>query len=227
MKVDIILPTYNRPNFLQRAIKSVLNQSSPDWELWIYDDDSDWDIGSIVEKYKDERIHFFRGPKLTQEEREGRSGAVARNILLRKSKNELIAYLDDDNCYWPEAIEGAIKHFKEHPERDIIFGKLTYSSLETEAIPREKRRIRFFTEPVADPFCKLDTSQVIHRRKCLEVSYWLEKTERDLREDGWFFRKLREKYTFYPADIWFANLYEHEYSRHIMVPKRDYTAKRE
>lgn len=227
MKIDIIMPTYNRPNLLQRAIKSVLNQTSPNWELWIYDDGSNCDIYSIVEKYEDERVHFFVGPKLTEEERKNRGGAVARNILLRKSKNELISYLDDDNYYWPEAIEGAIKYFKEHPERNIIFGKLTFSSLETESIPREKRRTKFFTQPVANPFCKLDTNQIIHRKKCLEVSYWPEKTEQGLQEDGFLFKRLRQKYAFYPADVWFANFCQHKYQRTTLQVKGINTEKRE
>lgn len=227
MKIDIILPTYNRPHLLQRAIKSVLQQTCPDWELWIYDDGSDHNIQAIIEKYEDKRIHFFAGPKLTQEERKGRGGAVARNILLKKSKNDLIAYLDDDNYYWPEAIEGAIKHFREHPERNVIFGKLTYSSPETESIPREKRQVRFFTQPVSDPLCKLDTSQVMHRRECLKVSYWPEKTPNDVFEDGLFFRKLREKYTFYPVNVWFVNFYLHEYRRGTLQKKQMYIKKRE
>jgi len=227
MKVDIILPTYNRPNFLQRAISSVLKQTSPDWELWIYDDGSDYDVHSVVEKYKDERIHFFAGAKLTQEERKKRGGAIARNILLRKSKNKLVSYLDDDNYYWPEAIEGVIKHFKQYPERDIVFGKLTYSRLGTKAIPREKRQVRFFSEPVIDPFRRLDTSQVIHRRECLEAGYWPEKTEQDLREDGFFFRQLAKYYTFYPVEIWVSDFCLHKYSRFSLQTTRNYTTRRE
>lgn len=227
MKLDIILPTYNRPNLLQRAISSVLKQTSPDWVLWIYDDGSDYDVHSVVEKYKDERIHFFAGPKLTQEERKNRGGGIVRNILLRKSKNKLVSYLDDDNYYWPEAIEGVIKHFKQHPERDIVFGKLTYSRPETESMPREKRQVRFFSEPVIDPFRRLDTSQVIHRRECLEAGYWPEKTNQDLREDGFFFRQLAKYYVFYPVEIWVANFYVHKYSRLSLQTARNYTTRRE
>jgi len=227
LKVDIIMPTYNRPNLLEKAVKSVLEQTSTDWELWIYDDGSDYDISSIMEKYKNRKIHFFSGPKLTQIQRENRGGAIVRNILLRKSKNELICYLDDDNYYWPEAIEKMVEYFKDYPDADVAFGKLTYSTPETEFLPKEKRKVRFFTQPVLNPFCNLDTSQVVHRRNCLQVGYWPEKTEQDLREDGFFFRQLAKYYVFHPVNAWLANFCEHKYSRHALQTARNYTARRE
>lgn len=208
LKIDIITPTFNRPKLLRRAIKSVLGQTSPNWEMWIYDDGSDSDIASVVSLFKDQRIHFVQGPKLTDTERFKKfSSCVARNILLRKSKNELIAYLDDDNYYWSEAIAGAIGYFTEWPNRDIIFGRLTYSDKNSEKLPKETRRTRYFGLVIQDPQFLLDTSQVIHRRKCLEFAYWPEDVK--LAPDYHFFTTLMKKYPFYPGNIFLANYYQH------------------
>ncbi len=210
MKVDIITPTFNRPHLLPRAIKSVLQQTSQDWEHWIYDDGSDFDMASIVNSFKDPRIHFTQGPKLTDAERFAKfSSCVARNILLKKSKNELISYLDDDNYYWPEAIAGAIGYFTKWPDRDIIYGRLTYSDRNSDKLPKEKRQVRWTGAIIRDSQFLLDTSQVIHRRKCLAFRHWPENVK--LAPDYHFFGKLMKKYPFYPVNIYFANYYKHPF----------------
>ena len=210
LKIDIIIPTFNRPQLLQRAVKSVLRQTSSSWEMWIYDDGSDFDIALIIDSFKDQRIHFIQGPKLTDAERFTKfSSCVARNILLKKSKNELIAYLDDDNYYWPEAIAGAIDYFTKWPDRDIIFGRLTYSDETSDVLPKEKRWTRYYNFVVQDPQFLLDTSQVIHRRKCLEFTSWSEDIK--LAPDYCFFTSLMKKYPFYPADVFLANYYKHPF----------------
>lgn len=210
MKVDIITPTFNRPHLLPRAIRSVMQQTSPDWEMWIYDDGSDFDIASIAKSFRNGRIHFIQGPKLTDAERFAKfSSCVARNILLEKSKNEIIAYLDDDNYYWPEAIAGAIKYFTKWPNRDIIYGRLTYSDKNSDKLPKERRRVRYFAQIVKNAQFLLDTSQVIHRRKCLTFKHWPENVK--LAPDHHFFGTLMRKYPFYPGDIYFANYYEHPF----------------
>lgn len=210
LKIDVITPTFNRPRLLRRAIKSVLGQTSPDWEMWIYDDGSDFDIASRVDSFKDQRIHFVQGPKLTDAERFRKfSSCVARNILLRRSKNELIAYLDDDNYYWPEAIAGAVEYFTKWPNRDIIFGRLTYSDKNSDKLPKEKRRTRYHGLVIQDPQFLLDTSQVVHRRKCLTFAYWPEDIK--LAPDYHFFTTLMEKYPFYPSNIFLANYYQHPF----------------
>ncbi len=210
-KVDIIIPTYNRPQLLQKAVDSVLYQSCPDWQLWIYDDGSDYDATSILIKHNDRRIYLRQGRKLTEQERSAKfTSCIARNILLDESSNPIIMYLDDDNYLWLEAVEKVIEYFKKNPEKDVVFGKLTYSDDDSEELPREERKINFPDRIVEDPFCKLDTSQLAHRRKCLKDCRWPANIK--IHADGYFFSKLAEKYTFYPADIWLANYYEHPFS---------------
>jgi len=211
LKCDIIMPTYNRKILLRRAIRSVLNQISPSWELWICDDGSDFDSKKIVDEFQDERIHFIQGPKLTAEERLNHSSSIPRNTLLTASSNEIIVYLDDDNYLWPRAIKGALRYFAQHPDRDIVYGKLTYSDkqIERSRVPKEKRECRAFKQG------RLDTGQVIHRRKCLDWTfkrwnaYWPPGAK--VCGDFHFHHQLRLKYKFYLLDIFFANKYVHPY----------------
>lgn len=97
MKVSVIITTYNRPELLKRAIKSVLNQNFKDWELLVVDDCGDAKNRNVVRE-------FMKGPE----------GSKIRYIRLKKNfgqhtrpKNvgtayanaDLIAYLDDDNTW--------------------------------------------------------------------------------------------------------------------------------
>lgn len=211
MKCDIITPTYNRPKLLQRAIKSVLAQTSPNWEHWIYDDGSDYDFQKIVQEFKDPRIHFVQGPKKTMEERwKTFSPSVARNILFKKSKNELIAYLDDDNYLWPKAIGIATRCFTKHPDRDVIYGRLTYSGRKTDRLAKEKRKSRMFDNGL------LDIGQVIHRRKCLD---FMEKRYGQCLPEGVrigpeysFHRHLIRKFKFHRVEFYLINHWEHPFN---------------
>lgn len=173
MKLDVILPTFNRKRLLKVAIDSILGQTSQNWELWVFDDGSSYDFQKqIIQQYKDPRIHFFRGKKLSPEKRYAKSRiSLHNNYLLDRSSNELVSYLCDDDYYWPEAIGGVIDFFKNHPEVNVGFGKLTYSHSESDKRPREKRELRYFENPIM-PFNKLDHNQVIHRRECLNYVKW-------------------------------------------------------
>ena len=58
-KVSIIMPTYNRANYIGETIESVRNQTYKNWELIIVDDGSEDNTGVIISRVKDERIRFY------------------------------------------------------------------------------------------------------------------------------------------------------------------------
>ena len=61
MKFSIIIPTYNRANFIAKAISSVLNQSYEKWELIIVDDGSSDNTKDVIEEFIsiDSRIKYI------------------------------------------------------------------------------------------------------------------------------------------------------------------------
>ena len=58
--LTIALTTYNRPNYLSKAIKSVLNQTFKDFDLIILDNGSSQDTRHVVDTFKDSRIKYVR-----------------------------------------------------------------------------------------------------------------------------------------------------------------------
>ena len=63
--ITTIIPTYQRPKLLRRAIKSVLNQTFPHFQVCVYDNASGDETEAIVQEFiaKDSRIQYFRQEK--------------------------------------------------------------------------------------------------------------------------------------------------------------------
>ena len=92
-KVDIIMPNYNKSEFLNEAINSVLSQSYKNWKLYIIDDHSSDNSSRILKKYrKNKKIKIFFLEK-------NRGPSFCRNFGLKKSNSKFIAFLDSDD-YW-------------------------------------------------------------------------------------------------------------------------------
>jgi len=102
--VTVIIPTYNRRQYLSRAIESVLEQTFRDYELLIIDDASKDDTRALVSEYTDSRIQYFRHET-------NRGAPAARNTGLRHAKGEFIAFLDSDNEWLPQRLEKQIALF--------------------------------------------------------------------------------------------------------------------
>ena len=96
-RVSVIIPTYNRCNVLGRAIRSILNQTFQDFELFIVDDHSSDDTHKVVAAIDDARIKYIRHES-------NKGAAAARNTGIRNSSCAYIAFLDDDDEWLPEKL---------------------------------------------------------------------------------------------------------------------------
>ena len=102
--VSIIIPTYNRPDYLQRAVESSLKQTYRNIEVIVIDDHSDYDVSQLINRFQDKRLKLFRN--------EINKGSVySRNRGLGLSSGHYINFLDDDDVLLPEKIELQLKKF--------------------------------------------------------------------------------------------------------------------
>ncbi len=92
MKATVVMPTYNRADKVELAIRSVLDQSHQNLELIIIDDGSSDGTQQILKKYdSDPRVRVFQN---------SHSGvSAARNTGLDNATGEVIFYLDSDNLW--------------------------------------------------------------------------------------------------------------------------------
>mgnify|MGYP003675035063 FL=1 len=113
--VSIITPTYNRAEFIEQAVNSVLAQTYTNFELLIVDDGSTDNTRDLLEPaLTDSRVRYSR------QENQGQS--VARNRALSEAKGDFVCFLDSDN-YWPtEKLEKQVALFRQQPDYDVIYG---------------------------------------------------------------------------------------------------------
>lgn len=113
--VSVVLPTYNRPELLPRAIGSVLGQSYGDFELLVVDDASVEDPAPIVDGFGDDRVRLIRHP-------ENRGNAAARNTAIRAARGRFLAFLDDDDEWAPEKLEAQVPVLESsEPDEALVY----------------------------------------------------------------------------------------------------------
>jgi len=88
--VSVIIPTYNRVEFLGEAIESVLDQSYQNYEILVIDDGSIIDVKSKLKPYLDKIKYIYQ---------KNQGLAAARNRGIKESKGEYVAFLDDDDLF--------------------------------------------------------------------------------------------------------------------------------
>ncbi|MEM2169161.1 MAG: glycosyltransferase family 2 protein [Candidatus Bathyarchaeia archaeon] len=102
--ISVIMVTRNRAHLLPRAIKSVLNQTYPHFELIIVDGGSTDNTREVIGSFKDSRIVYYR-------QTQDKGLHASRNIGLNLARGDYIAFLDDDDELVPGALETAIDTF--------------------------------------------------------------------------------------------------------------------
>ncbi len=95
---SIILPTYNRGQYLVHALNSVLSQSLTSWELLIIDNNSIDNTANIISGIKDSRVKIYQIDNL---------GCIAksRNLGIAQSKGTWLAFLDSDDLWEIDKLE--------------------------------------------------------------------------------------------------------------------------
>lgn len=203
-KVSIILTSYNKPDMVGESIESVLNQTHPDWELFIMDDQSNEITASVIHRYADDpRIAiFFSGVK--DEDRYKRTRyAYLINLALAQASGEYVSYLTDDTEYKPDRLKKMISYFESHPEAQIV-----YSSQQIEQYNSSGKKIWTMLLEAKEVFTRaanrVDHCSVMHTKEIAEKvfsrhgSYWDDNPLYWYNADAVFWTRMNDFAPFYP-----------------------------
>lgn len=105
--VSVIIPTRNRAKQLENAIGSVLQQTINNVEIIIIDDASTDDTSLVLKKFP--QITVIRNTVPL-------GGSQSRNIGINRSRGLWIAFLDDDDTWYPDKLATQLENLKHHPE---------------------------------------------------------------------------------------------------------------
>lgn len=112
VKVSLIIPTFNRPHLLQRAVESGL-RAGRDVEVIVVDDASSDSTASVCAA--------LRGVKYIRLDR-NQGVAGARNVGLLKSSGEFVAFLDDDDLRLPDSLDHQLSLLEAAPDAGFVAG---------------------------------------------------------------------------------------------------------
>lgn len=108
---SVIIPLYNKADYIEKAVATVLDQTFADFELIIVNDGSSDSSLNIVERFKDRRI------KILNQQNQGVS--VARNNGVKAAKYDYIAFLDADDWWDKRFLEEMNKLIEKFPEAGV------------------------------------------------------------------------------------------------------------
>jgi glycosyltransferase involved in cell wall biosynthesis len=158
-KVSIIIPYYNREEWLSQAIASVLNQTVTDIEVIIIDDGSDKNP-YFLRTISDSRLRYIR--------QENKGPASARNLGIDNSKGEYIAFLDSDDLFLPNKLEVQLQHMENDSE--IAWSHTSYTRIDPDGNFLEAIQSGEFSGnvyPQIISYCPIATPTVMIRKELL------------------------------------------------------------
>jgi glycosyltransferase involved in cell wall biosynthesis len=109
-KVTVVIPVFNRPAPIRRAIESVLAQTCQDFEIIVVDDASTDGTVASVASFTDPRIRLIR-------QEHNRGASAARNAGIRAGSGTYVAFLDSDDVWLPTKLQRQLEVFERSSER--------------------------------------------------------------------------------------------------------------
>jgi glycosyltransferase involved in cell wall biosynthesis len=116
MKVSVVIPTYNRAHLSVDAVASVLAQHHTDLELVVVDDGSTDDTAALIGAIRDRRLTYVRARHA--------GVSAARNLGVRRTSGDLVAFLDSDDLWQRDKLACEVAVLARHPEVDVVFSDL-------------------------------------------------------------------------------------------------------
>ncbi|MGD1413470.1 spore maturation glycosyltransferase CgeD [Bacillus stercoris] len=205
-KVSIILTSYNKPKYLQKAIESVIQQTHDLWELFIMDDHSNEETTAVIHKYlHDRRIQYHNSFVQPADRLKTARYATLINSALPFADGDFISYLTDDTVYHPERLSRMVQEFSHQPEAQVVYSKqkVVHVNERGEEISHFYRNANAVLEQAA---FHVDHCSVMHRRSLLNLihykygGYWDDDMKHWNHGDAIFWARLNNFTPFLPIN---------------------------
>jgi glycosyltransferase involved in cell wall biosynthesis len=112
--ISVVTPSYNQAAFLERTIRSVIEQNYPRLEYVVQDGGSADGTADLLRRYGERLTHWESAPD------RGQADAINRGF--RHTTGEILAYLNSDDLLLPGALACVARYFAAHPDVDVVYG---------------------------------------------------------------------------------------------------------
>lgn len=120
--ISVVIPTRGRADLLKRAIESVYKQTFTNYQIVVVVDGPDTETESMLQELKNSKLEYIINPKSL-------GGSEARNVGVNHARGNWIAFLDDDDEWFPNKLEEQYKIAKQKRDKSpIIYSRLIASS---------------------------------------------------------------------------------------------------
>ena len=116
--ISIVIPVYNRPEDLVRALNSLVTQTQTDFEVIVVDDGSTENIKKVTNKFND-----LLNLQLIRIENSG-GPARPRNVGVQAARGSWISFLDSDDWWFPGRLAEVSNAISKNPDYDVFYHKL-------------------------------------------------------------------------------------------------------
>ncbi len=195
--VSIITPSFNQSSFLERTIRSVLEQDYPDIEYIVVDGGSTDGSPEIIKRYAD-RLAWW-----TSEKDRGQAEAINKGFA--HTKGEIVAWLNSDDYYLPGAVRAAVKVFETVPQAGMIYGDM----LAVDEFDRTINTLKYHQLSLVDLLCFQIIGQpaVFIRRSAFEKAGGLDLTLHFLLDHQLWIRIAEQGEILHVNETWAAARY--------------------
>lgn len=155
--VSVIIPTYNRRAWLQKALLSVLSQTYDDFEIVVIDDGSTDETSDLFENAPPKVRYFYQ---------ENQGVASARNLGIHHSRGTWLAFLDSDDCWLPQKLKVQMKFHRNHEDFKISQTEEIWirNGVEVNPMKKHKKPSGWIFEPSLS-LCLVSPSSVLVSRE--------------------------------------------------------------
>jgi glycosyltransferase involved in cell wall biosynthesis len=115
-RITVVTPSFNQAPFLERTIRSVVEQGYPDLEYFVMDGGSTDGSTDIIRAYADRIDHWVS-------ERDG-GQAAAINAGWRRATGQIVCWLNSDDFFMPGALLAIATAFVDHPSAALVYGRM-------------------------------------------------------------------------------------------------------
>ena len=160
--VTVVVPVYNRFEFLDTCLESVFRQTRPPDEVLLVDDCSSNSVQEFL------ATTAFQGRVRVLRTDRNRRVAGARNWGWMHARGNLIAFIDSDDLWEKDKLEVQMRYLREHPETDGVYGAMMAFFADGRVQPWAHDRPPTVTVENALIDCNISVQTLMIRRAALE-----------------------------------------------------------
>jgi glycosyltransferase involved in cell wall biosynthesis len=201
IKLSIITPSYNLGNYIERTIKSVVEQDYANYEYFVIDGGSNDETVEILKKY--EKLYPAKFKWISEKDK-GQTDAI--NKGLRRATGDWFAWINADDYYEPNIFSKLVEQLKLHPDAGVVYGNCNTIHPDQKEInipPKEVSKSSFFNGNVIFGPASFFNIKILN-----EVGEFDETL--DLWMDYDMYMRIAKKYKLQYIDLFIANFFIRE-----------------